>query len=287
MQPLVSIATPVYNAMPYLCSYLDSLIEQSWDNIQLILVDDESTDGSADCIRSNMDRLEKRFSRFSFISIPHAGQAAAMNRALGLVEGEYFTWCDADDLLTPRSIEARVRYLIGNPDVSMVRSNGLRVDAENLKELGEYAKADDKVKKNIFDDLLLDKTYCFAGCYMVRTQMLFSCYPDKKIPVSAEGQNLQLLLPVASRTDCGYVDGILHFYRIHGDSHSQRKRSYSESLTRIRNFTKLRLEVLNYCAVDIQRYKIVVEQIEKQSIRQLAADAVRKVRSEGNGNCCS
>ena len=87
MQPLVSIATPVYNAMPYLSSYLDSLIDQSYENIQLILVDDESTDGSADCIRSYKDRLEKRFSYFSFISIPHAGQAADMNRALGLVDG--------------------------------------------------------------------------------------------------------------------------------------------------------------------------------------------------------
>ena len=287
MQPLVSIATPVYNAMPYLSSYLDSLIDQSYENIQLILVDDESTDGSADCIRSYKDRLEKRFSSFSFISIPHAGQAAAMNRALGLVEGEYFTWCDADDLLEKQSIEARVKYLMENPDVSMVRSNGLRVDAASLREMGEYASSSDKVKKNIFDDLLLDKTYCFAGCYMVRTKMLFSCYPDKKIPVSAEGQNLQLLLPVASRTECGYVEGILHYYRIHGDSHSQRKRSYSESLTRIKNFTKLRLEILEYCAVDTQRYKIVVEQIERQSIRQLACDAVRKVRSEGNGNCCS
>lgn len=287
MQPLVSIATPVYNAMPYLSSYLDSLIDQSYENIQLILVDDESTDGSADCIRSYKDRLEKRFSYFSFISIPHAGQAAAMNRALGLVEGEYFTWCDADDLLTPQSIEAKVRYLIENQDVSLVRGNGLRVDAASLREMGEYASSSDKVKKNIFDDLLLDRTYCFAGCYMVRTKMLFSCYPDKKIPVSAEGQNLQFLLPVASRTECGYVEGILHYYRIHGDSHSQRKRSYSESLTRIKNFTKLRLEILDYCAVDTQRYKIVVEQIERQSIRQLAGDAVRKVRSEGNGNCCS
>ena len=284
MQSLVTIATPVYNAMPYLSSYLDSLISQSWDNIQLILVDDESSDDSASCIRSNMDRLKARFSDVLFISIPHAGQAAAMNRALELVKGEFFTWCDADDLLAPESVEAKARYLIENPDVSMVRSNGMRLNADTLSEIGEYATDGDKVKKNIFDDLLLDKTYCFAGCYMVRTDMLFSCYPDRKIPVSPEGQNLQLLLPVASRTDCGYVDGIIHFYRIHSDSHSQKKRSYSESLMRIRNFTKLRLQVLDYCAVDSQRYKIVVDEIERQSIRQLAADAVRKVRSEGNEN---
>jgi len=282
MQPLVTIATPVYNAMPYLSSYLDSLIAQSWDNIQLILVDDESSDDSASCIQSNMDRLKARFSDVDFISIPHAGQAAAMNRALEIVKGEYFTWCDADDLLASESIKAKAEYLIANPDVSMVRSNGMRVKADTLSEIGEYATEGDKVRKNIFDDLLLDKTYCFAGCYMVRTDMLFSCYPDRKIPVSAEGQNLQLLLPVASRTECGFVDGILHFYRIHCDSHSQRKRSYSESLVRIRNFTKLRLEVLDYCAVDSQRYKIVVDEIERQSIRQLAADAVRKVRSDGN-----
>ena len=270
--------------MPYLSSYLDSLIAQSWDNIQLILVDDESSDDSASCIRSNMDRLKARFSDVLFISIPHAGQAAAMNRALELVKGEFFTWCDADDLLAPESVEAKARYLIENPDVSMVRSNGMRVNADTLSEIGEYATDGDKVKKNIFDDLLLDKTYCFAGCYMVRTDMLFSCYPDRKIPVSEEGQNLQLLLPVASRTECGFVDGILHFYRIHSDSHSQKKRSYSESLVRIRNFTKLRLEVLDYCAVDSQRYKIIVDEIERQSIRQLAADAVRKVRSEVNEN---
>ena len=199
MNPLVTLITPVYNAMPYLADYLDCLKAQTYRPIQVLLVDDGSSDSSGDCLRQQTAALEAAGLEVCVRFCPHRGQAWAFNEALPLIRGEFFTWCDADDLLTPDSIEKKVRYLQENPSVGMVRSNGLVLDGDTGAVLSESAKDADRQEKDIFEDLFLENTYCYAGCYMVRTRLFFDCYPQKRIPESPEGQNLQLLLPPASK----------------------------------------------------------------------------------------
>ena len=120
-----------------------------------------------------------------------------MNEALPLISGEFFTWCDSDDLLTPDSVEKKALWLMEHPEIGMVRSNGIVLDADKGVQLSESANPADRCQKSVFEDLLLDRTYCYAGCYMVRTSLFFSCYPDKKMPESPEGQNLQRKLQVS------------------------------------------------------------------------------------------
>lgn len=280
MKPLVTLVSPVYNAMPYLRDYLTCLEHQTWRPMEVILVDDGSGDDSAEHLRQRKAALEASGLSVKLLFCPHRGQAAAMNAALPLISGEFFTWCDADDLLAPDSVEKKARFLLEHPDVGMVRSNGIVLDADKGIRLSESAKESDRCQKSVFEDLLLDRTYCYAGCYMVRTSLFFACYPDKKMPESPEGQNLQLLLPPASRSVCGYLDEPLHTYCRRHSGHSSRDRSYQENLRRMENFTALKLAILEYCDCDRAQYAAQVRSLEEKNRKILLHSAVQRARKE-------
>lgn len=280
MNPLVSLVSPVYNAMPWLESFLDCMVQQTWRPLEVILVEDGSTDASRECLLRRRGELEDAGIAVRLVLKEHAGQAAAFNAALPLVSGEFFTWCDSDDLLTPDSIEKKVLWLLAHPDVGMVRSNGIVLDADKDEVLSESTRECDRHDQDIFEDLFLGRTYCYAGCYMVRSDLFFACYPQRRIPESPEGQNLQLLLPPASRTVCGYVDEKLHTYCRRSSGHSSMKRSYRENLRRIANFTTLRLEILEYCHCDRALYAQKARETEENDRKILLYSAVQRARKE-------
>lgn len=280
MNPLVTVVTPVYNAMPYLPEYLNCLKQQTWRPMSVILVDDGSTDTSAECLLREEEALKQVGLSVRIIRASHCGQAAAMNLALPFIEGEYFTWCDADDVLTPDSVEKKVRWLMEHPEIGMVRSDGIVLDADLGVVLSHSAKERDRCQKSVFEDLFMDRTYCYAGCYMVRTSLFFACYPEKKMPESPEGQNLQLLLPPASRTQCGFIAETLHTYCRRKSGHSSMQRSYQETLRRMKNFTALRLEILDYCECDRAHYEALAKELEEKNRQMLLYGAVQRARKE-------
>ena len=280
MKPLVTLVSPVYNTMPYLQDFLACLERQTWRPLEVILVDDGSTDNSLDCLKENRSRLESAGILLKIVECPHQGQAAAFNAALPLVSGEFFTWCDSDDLMTDDSIEKKVRWLQENPQIGMVRSNGIVLNADKNEIISESARETDRSTKDIFKDLFLDITYCYAGCYMIRTDLFFTCYPEKQIPVSPEGQNLQLLLPPASRSLCGYLDEKLHSYCRRSSGHSSKSRSYQENLQRLQNFTALKLAILQHCDCDKEAYKNLAIQQEEEKRKMLLYSAVQRARTE-------
>ena len=261
MKPLVTLVSPVYNCMPYLPDFLACLREQTWRPLQVILVDDGSADGSAQCLREQKPLLEEAGIQVELVFAVHGGQAAAFNAALPRVAGEFFTWCDSDDRMTPDNIEKKVLWLQSHPDVGMVRNNGIVMDADKGVVLSQSARETDKCQKSIFEELFLDLTYCYAGCYMMRKELFFAAYPEGQIPVSLEGQNLQMLLPPASRTRCGWLDEALMIYRIHSSSHAHHERSLPEMVARAQGFYRLRLSLLPYCECDRDAYRLEAEQI--------------------------
>ena len=280
MNPLVSLISPVYNSMPYLRDFLTCLEQQTWRPLEVILVDDGSTDDSAQCLRENQARLEQAGISVQILFCQHKGQAAAFNAALPLIKGAFFTWCDSDDLMSPDGVEKKVRWLLENPQIGMVRNNGIVLDADKNTVLADSARESDRCTKSIFSDLFQDMTYCYAGCYMIRTDLFFACYPEKQIPESPEGQNLQLLLPPASRTLCGFIDEKLHTYCRRNSGHSSMNRSYQENLLRMKNFTALRLEILKYCDCDRAMYTEMAHRIEEKNKQILLYSALQRARKD-------
>ncbi|TRX72099.1 glycosyltransferase family 2 protein [Carboxylicivirga sp. M1479] len=104
-QPLVSVIIPVYNAELYVGDCLKSLISQTYNNLEIIVVDDGSTDDSLRIIESIDDK------RIKVIKVNHKGAEAARNIAFKQSTGEFIQFLDADDLLSSQKIEAQVKLI--------------------------------------------------------------------------------------------------------------------------------------------------------------------------------
>ena len=110
-QPLVSILIPCYNAERYIAESIESGLNQTYPNIEVIVVDDGSTDGSADVIRSYGHRIKYEIG-------PNQGGCAARNSAFHMSSGEYIQFNDADDLLHIDKIEKQIQLLLdGSADM--------------------------------------------------------------------------------------------------------------------------------------------------------------------------
>ena len=102
--PLISVIMPVFNTQDFLALALESVINQTYENLELICVDDGSTDSSADIIRSYIAKDR----RISLIQIENHGQGYVRNMAVKMAKGEYIQFLDADDYLDPMTLELAV-----------------------------------------------------------------------------------------------------------------------------------------------------------------------------------
>jgi glycosyltransferase involved in cell wall biosynthesis len=108
--PLVSIIIPCYNAGAYIGDTLRSIIDQTYQNIEIIVIDDGSTDDSVERIQEINDK------RIHILHQPNRGQGAASNTGFQLSRGEYIKFFDADDIMCQEHVELQVRKLNGRKD---------------------------------------------------------------------------------------------------------------------------------------------------------------------------
>jgi len=112
--PLVSICIPVYNGEPYLYKTLNSALNQTYKNLEIIIFDNCSTDKTAEIIKSfNDSRIEYHLNDKNY------GGTANVKKCLESATGEFIMLLMADDLLKPNAIEMQADALINNPDVSL------------------------------------------------------------------------------------------------------------------------------------------------------------------------
>jgi glycosyltransferase involved in cell wall biosynthesis len=110
---MVSVIVPAYNAEAYLAETLASVLEQAWQPLELIVVDDGSSDRTVAVAKSFGDVIK-------LISCPHRGLAATRNSGIAAARGEFVLHLDADDLLTPESVVKRMRHFSADPTLDMV-----------------------------------------------------------------------------------------------------------------------------------------------------------------------
>lgn len=114
--PLISIIVPVYNVKHYLDKCLHSISKQTYTNLEIIVVDDGSTDGSGEIC----DLLAKEDKRIKVIHQPNAGQSAARNRGLAIARGELLGFVDSDDWIEADMYQTLHRLMVqGNADIAI------------------------------------------------------------------------------------------------------------------------------------------------------------------------
>lgn len=256
---LVSIITPCYNGEAFLDNYFASVIAQTYRPIELIFVNDGSSDRTEEIALSYRVALENKGITYKYLYQPNGGQAKAMNTGFREMTGEYLIWPDSDDLLTPDSIEKRVAFLEANPEYAFVRSNGYSYDFDTGKPLRRVSEKDNRFHEDIFLEMILEETFCCCGCYMIRTAALRNIYPDLTIDESYAGQNWQILIPMAGKHLCGYIDEDMYLVMERRNSHSRQKRTLEETVDRYRELRRVLEDGIRISGRKDRDYSQIVE----------------------------
>jgi glycosyltransferase involved in cell wall biosynthesis len=123
-QPLVSVVTPSYNQAQFLEETIRSVLEQDYEPIEYVVVDDGSTDGSLDIAERHADRL-------TLVRQENAGQAAAINRGFERTRGELIGYLNSDDTLLPAAIATMVAELERDPELLLVYGDAYYTDGQS------------------------------------------------------------------------------------------------------------------------------------------------------------
>ena len=131
---LVSIVTPSYNQAKYLERTILSVLNQTYSEIEYIIIDGGSTDGSREIIEKYADRIHY------WVSEPDKGQTDAINKGFAQARGDVLAWLNSDDTLEPQAVAQAVTYLQQNPQVGLVYGHGFFINA-NDEKIGEFPSA--------------------------------------------------------------------------------------------------------------------------------------------------
>ena len=160
--PLISIIVPVYNVKPYLNQCIDSIIKQTYDNLEIIIVNDGSDDGSDKIC----DEYKKKDKRIVVYHKQNGGLSDARNFALDKCNGEYITFIDSDDYVEKDYIEY-LFYLIGsaNAEISITEIKKF-IDGQSCEKSIGYDKTCEKVltAENAIRKMLMDDGFGHESC---------------------------------------------------------------------------------------------------------------------------
>lgn len=138
--PLVSVVTPSLNQAQFLASTIESVLDQNYPNLEYIVIDGGSTDGSREIIQRYADRLA------FWSSEPDAGQTDALNKGFARINGDLLAYINADDVYYPGAIAEAVAYLQAHLEVGMVYGDADYID-EDGQVIGRFPAAQTDLRR--------------------------------------------------------------------------------------------------------------------------------------------
>ena len=222
---LVSVIVPMYNAEAFISGTLLSILQEHHIPLEVVVVNDGSTDASLDRVRAIDDERVRVINGSC-----KGGPAAAINVGLAIARGEIIMRCDADDFYPPQRIARQVEWLAGHPEFGAVCGSFSTIDSRGRlisKLCGEDAE-------EITEELRNGITRTHFCTFAVRVEVLRASGGSRQYFHTAEDIDLQLRMGELCRV-C-YVPDIEYYYRLHDASltHTQSnvEREFFESLAR-------------------------------------------------------
>jgi glycosyltransferase involved in cell wall biosynthesis len=230
MTPTVSIIMPAYNAERFIAQAIDSVLAQTWPDWELIVVNDGSTDRTAEILALYSD------ARIAVVHQPNQGEAVARNVGLDRVRGEYVALLDSDDAYSSRALAEHVRFLEAHPEFGVSLADGFFCDSDghHLMTLSEHRPA---VRSgDILEALVLDASVVGAPvCTMTRTAAILQAGArfDRDLVI---GTDWDFWIQLARYVRFGYLDKPTCLYRVHETNFTRQtgRRRRTEYLVRTR-----------------------------------------------------
>lgn len=244
--PLVSVVIPSFCHEKYVADTIRSVIEQTYQNIELIIIDDGSSDHTWDKILDLLPECKKRFVNVVAKTKRHAGICDSLNMASELLNGEYVTIIASDDVAKPYMISSLLSFLVKNPDFGLAVGNNEIIDKHGKKcgwDLAcncAYTKSElvyptfvDWLKKNNPrinpTNFGTYATFCVGNYipngYLIRRSIFDHALP---FPNQIQLEDWYLHLQLSKYCRYKYVDQILLSYRWHDTNTIKKIRSHSK-----------------------------------------------------------
>lgn len=212
----ISVIVPVYNSRQYLEQSIDSILQQTYHNIELLLIDDESTDGSGDVC----DRYAKQDERVRVIHQKNRGCTGSSLTGLAAASGDYYMFVDSDDYIDPDTLREMTKYLVGKEGEIVCCNHVLEKSKQTVPVIcpakpGVYEG--DKLQTQIKDQLLgrEERIIPISRCMKLYEKSVFEGneqYCDTAIHM---GEDFNLVFPAL--LDCSRLvimeDALFYHYR--------------------------------------------------------------------------
>jgi glycosyltransferase involved in cell wall biosynthesis len=206
--PLVSFIIPAYNAENYLDDCLNSIINQSYENWEAILIDDGSTDGTYKKLLSYND---KRFRIFK--NEKNLGLADVRNLGVSLSNAEWIAWLDSDDIASLDRLQIQMEFIKENPYINMCGSWIQLFGAKN--DILKYKSSDIEIRNLfLFEDPLATSSLTMKRDLFAKTNIKFS----SEFAPAEDYDVWERLLPFSKMAN---IQKVLCYYRIHENNTSQ------------------------------------------------------------------
>lgn len=219
-EKLVSIVLPVYNGEKYLAQSIESILNQSYTNLELIVVNDCSTDHSEEIIL----KYARKDNRIRYIKNKiNSKLPQSLNNGFAQAKGEYYSWTSDDNMYHPDAIEKMVEYLENNSDKGLVCSDYNAIDGVGrLTKVFKMSGADGLRYRNTIGASFLYRKDIAARIGGYRTDLFLV-------------EDYEYWLRISLVCDIGYIPIALYDYRYHeGSLTAQRAREINEAVSRLR-----------------------------------------------------
>jgi glycosyltransferase involved in cell wall biosynthesis len=214
--PLVSVVIPAYNAEAFLGETLDSVLAQTYPNLEVIVVDDGSTDATPQL-------LEKYSDRIRVLRQANAGQAAARNYGAREAHGELLAFLDSDDLWDPDKIARQVALLARFPTALAVYCDHRTIDARGQPIASNAAQGYPRPSGDILRALLLGPCIITPGLVLLRRHAFDMTSGFDETPLMRGHEDYALWLRLATQGSFVYSPDTLVSYRRHKQQATRQK----------------------------------------------------------------
>ncbi|USR90908.1 glycosyltransferase [Phormidium yuhuli AB48] len=217
MSPKISLILNSYNPSHYLQRAIESVLQQTYRDFELLIWDDGSSDDSLDIARS----LAAQDERVRVIAAPHQGRGKALKAAIAVTTGDYLGWIDRDDILLPNALEQTAAILDKHPQVGMVYSDYLDIDSQGTP-LGLGYRCQIPYSR----DRLLTDFITFHFRLMRREIYNQAGGID---PAFEYAEDYDLCLRISELTEIYHLPEPLYHYRHHRDNASRSQASLQQA----------------------------------------------------------